>query len=151
MKEKEGNVIEDKIIDEDMEKDIPEWEPTEVEQLSSSIGFFIAEMAAERFQAAVKGMDQKAINTLVRAIETGSRTLGAVPLLKMFFLVAGDKLMAEVIDLVGVCAEYDECAYDMFYDALTDTDIMDWHLVESWLEEEFGDDYSPAGNPFEGG
>ena len=151
MKDKDINGIEEKIFDKEVEKDNDDWEPTEVEQLSDCISYCVAEMVANRFQAAVKGMDQRAINALVRAIEAGSRAYGSVPLLKMFFLIAGDKLMAEVIDLVGVCAEYDDCAYDMFYDYLIETDIMDWNVIESIFEEKCGDEYTPKEYPFEGG
>ena len=143
MKEIENLEIKDKTID--------DYESTDLEKLSDTICYLVAEMAAERFQEAVKGMNQKSINALAKSLEVGARVKGSVPLLKMFFLVAGDKCMADVMDFVGVCSEYDESAYDIFFDALADLDTMDWHLVESWLEDGYGDKYTPAMNPFLGG
>ena len=107
---------------------IDDYELSDVEKLSDMITYILAEMAAKRFREKVKDMSQKEINVLVRPLDCRSPKF-TYGMLKLFFLVSGDKNMAEVLDLVSVCAEYDECAYDSFYDYFVDTDIMDWHLA----------------------
>lgn len=107
---------------------IDDYKLSDVEKLSDMITYILAEMAAKRFREKVKDMSQKEINVLVRPLDCRSPKF-TYGMLKLFFLVSGDKNMAEVLDLVSVCAEYDECAYDSFYDYFVDTDIMDWHLA----------------------
>ena len=129
---------EEKTIKQDVGKNlddtIDDYELSDVEKLSDMITYILAEMAAKRFQEKVKGMSKKEINVLVRPLDCRSPKF-TYGMLKMFFLVSGDKNMADILDLVNVCAEYDECAYDSFYDYFVDTDIMGWHLLESLMKE----------------
>ena len=106
----------------------------------------IADLAANRFKEMTKELDQKKINVLARGIDR-CRPVEAIALLKMFFLVAGDKSLADIMDIIDMCADYDEIAYDLFFDSFADTDIMDWNLVDSWLEDECGDEWDPIKFP----
>lgn len=57
----------------------------------------------------------------------------AVRKLQSMFLVTGNVRAAEELDLIGICADFDDSAYDVFIDELFDTEMFRWFADEDEL------------------
>lgn len=119
---------------------IPETGPSECEdlsdeeQMSCDIAMQLAFMTEERFEDLVDDLTFRTVKKLVRRIGN-SDPKSAVKMLQSMFLTYDMADMADALDILNICADYDEDAYSVFVQVLFDTDVFDWFSVECMLDD----------------
>ena len=124
---KTENVIEEKAKKEEAEQrqDVIIIDPeNDYGLLAFGVADFLAERTAERFEVVTDDMKLETVVQIVRRIECSTHK-EAVKMLQVLFLANGCFAEAEDLDLLWMCAEQDEKAFDYFYDSLTDTGVFE--------------------------
>lgn len=113
-----------------------DMELTPVEELSCRITDQLAFKTADRFADMVDGKAMDMIRQIIRHLDrTDSET--AVGMLQAMFLLNGNADYAKELDIINLCAMYNECAYDDFIYELFDTTEFDWFMTEISMMEAF--------------
>ena len=104
------------------------------EEMSCDIAIHLAYMTESRFEDMIEGMEIDTIKQLVRRIEN-TEAEAAVKMLQTMFLARGMVDAAIDLDILKICADYDEDAYEFFVDVLYDSDVFDWFSVECLFDD----------------
>ena len=109
-------------------------ELTPIEELAELVINQVVCTAIRGFADMVNGMDIELTREIIRRMgysnaETATRVLQAM------FLITERTDEADMMDLIGICAEFYSDAYDFFVDELFDTEMFDWFFLERMLEE----------------
>lgn len=107
--------------------------PPEV-QLSCDIVAKLAFMTEERFEDMVDELGFTTVKQLVRRIE-GVDAETSVRMLQAMFLTYGMADMADALDILDACADYDDDVYLLFIGDLFDSDIFDWFSLENMFDD----------------
>ena len=86
----------------------------------------------ESFEEMTDGMDANTVEEIILRMKYADNS-EAVRMLQSMFLVTGDVRAAEELDLIGICADFDDSAYDVFIDELFDTEMFRWFADEDDL------------------
>ena len=92
--------------------------------LAFSVADFLAERTAERFDCAIDETELDTVTQIIGRIECSSHE-EAAKMIQMLFLAKGYVAEAEDLDLLWICSEYDEKAFDYFIDSLGKTDVFE--------------------------
>lgn len=102
---------------------------TPVEEMSNLIMSQLAISAYESFEEMTDGMDANIVEEVILRMKYSDNSV-AVRKLQSMFLVTGNVRAAEELDLIGICADFDDSAYDVFIDELFDTEMFRWFADE---------------------
>ena len=102
---------------------------TPVEEMSNLIMSQLAISAYESFEEMTDGMDANTVEEIILRMKYADNS-EAVRMLQSMFLVTGNVRAAEELDLIGICADFDDSAYDVFIDELFDTEMFRWFADE---------------------
>ena len=125
-----------KAGNESFEQETDDMEMTPVEELTGLIISQLVYSAYRSFDEMIDGLAIATIKDILCRMNHSSNDL-AVRMLQSMFLITGNVSAAEELDIIGICAEFDDSAYDLFIDELFQTDLFDWFLVEKCLEDAY--------------
>ena len=120
------------------EQAMKEDELTPVEEFSTTMACYLANITARRFQKITKDCDSPALRQLIIRIEhSDSKT--AVSMIQAIFLSTGQKHAAEDLDILELCEKFVSDVYDDFFDYLFDTDVFGSYFVTCLVGDGFVD------------
>ena len=105
-----------------------------VEELSCRITDHLAQRTSQRFADMVNGKEMGLIKQIISRLDRADSET-AVEMLQAMFLLSGKDDEAKDLDIINMCAVYNETAYDDFIFELFDTDEFDWFVVEICMTE----------------
>ena len=107
--------------------DANEEDPIDAMELAEEVSYFLADLTADRFLTALEEKEVLTIIGMIEALdETRKKTSAkdAVEVLKHMFGCLRCEHVADLLELLNVCAFYEEYTYDFFMDAfLANEDI----------------------------
>ena len=107
-----------------------------VEKLSWSITDELAYRTADRFSDMVDGKRMDLIRNIILRLDRADSKV-AVAMLQAMFILDGNADYAAELDMIDLCAKYNESAYDDFIFEMFDTDEFDWFITEIGKMEAF--------------
>ena len=118
------------IIIIDSEKEYRDMlEPSEMECFTSDIICSLADRTVDCFREMILGLDKETAR-IIYSVLNEHDSMKAAGMLRMMFGIAGMEQEAYNVDLINICAFYDDTAYDFFMECIRDTDILGWFMVE---------------------
>ena len=128
--------LKDILISMDEQDKAPEYDcdMSPAETLAADIVFCLAEKAGDSFTNAVDGLNIISIKQLISRLEDAG-SAEAVSMLQAVFLSNGKRTDAEMLDLLDLCEDHYEGAYDDFMDSFFQTDEVDWFVTDNWMDE----------------
>ena len=122
------------VIAKGMEKEVPDRELTELNEMTFDIAATLAYQMSDRFMRIAKRLEMESVKAIVYVLEHLD-TEQAVAALQAIFYSHGMVEAAQEMELLDICSAYDEGVYDYFIDEFMGTDEMDWFLVEICLKD----------------
>ena len=105
----------------------------EVEEFAEAAAGILADLAADRFLRMLKDREEEIISGMAATLSEvwkGLSAENAVIVLQRIFRTFGKDLDAEDLDVLGVCAMYDELVFDYFMDAFLGSEEISFFLPE---------------------
>ena len=105
----------------------------EVEEFAEAAAGILADLAADRFLRMLKDREEEIISGMAATLSEvwkGLSAENAVIVLQRIFRTFGRDLDAEDLDVLGVCAMYDELVFDYFMDAFLGSEEISFFLPE---------------------
>ena len=111
-------------------------EPTEAQELAADFACALGYRASDHLMTVKEKYDlsTEAMLAITKCL-LGAGSDGLVSMLKAIFLSCGMNDVANELNLLDICKEYEEDAAFFFDDAFWDTDAMDWYSIENLIRD----------------